>query len=289
MLGVSPWVWVVVIVVAFIVLRARALYTRFRRMCRGVREELTQYLQSRYPDAQVLREEKDNLVVRMPGGEERVWEMEDVYVEVARLPGMGADPQDRSRVYEQAVRVLFPPEPITGPLQLEAHGASIKPRLVRAQDGGEPLPDGAVRTTVPGLPLAEVYVLDRPGDMRYLTERDASDLGLDPEELRRVALENLRKQFPREMVATALEGEGSAVQLNDSFDAARLLLVPECLEPGQEVLALAPHRDMLVLMPAELAEDPENLNEGMKLLGCENHPPLLDRPVRVTPEGFQLV
>jgi hypothetical protein len=284
MLGVPPWVWVIAVIVVVIVVRAR-FHTEFRGICRRVREELTEYLQSRCPEAQVLREEMGNLVVRMPGGEEHVWEMADVYTEVMRLPGKGADPQARARVYEQAVRVLFPPEPITGPLNLEAHGTSIKPRLVRP--GGEALPDGALQTPVPGLPLSEIFVLDRPGDMRYLTEQDASDLGLDAAGLHRLALENLGKEFPRDMVATPLEGQGSAVQMNDTFDAARLLLIPECLEPGQSVLALLPHRDMLLLLPAEMADDPQKLAEGMKLLDCEQHPPLLSQAVRVKREGFQ--
>ena len=63
-------------------------------------------------------------------------------------------------------------------------------------------------SSVPGLGLVTVYVLDLPHGRRYLTEQDASDLGLDAAGTHRLALENLRQNFPREMVTDALAGDG---------------------------------------------------------------------------------
>ena len=42
-----------------------------------------------------------------------LWEMAEAYTAVAQLPGMGADPQARRKVYQDAVNVhsfLFTPE-----------------------------------------------------------------------------------------------------------------------------------------------------------------------------------
>src|SRR5205085_10145696 len=98
------------------------------------------------------------------------------------------------------------------------------------------------------------------------------------------------RDFPSDMVANALKGgSGSAIQLADGFDAARLLLVPESLQPGQELVALIPHRDMLLLLPGETADDPNKLREGLRQLECKDHPSLLARPARVTRDGFQLI
>jgi hypothetical protein len=223
----------------------------------------------------------------MPDGTERVWEMADVYADVARLPGMGADPAQRAAVYRQAGAALLAPA-AGAPLNAETHGAWIKPQLVTPEGpSGVSAGSGLVRLPLEELGLVTVYVLDLPSGGRYLTEGDLAALGLDEAGVHRLALDNLGKAFPREMVSTALSGEGSAVQFNDSFDAARLLLIPDLLEEGQEVIALAPHRDMLLLVPAE--QDPEMLREGLKQLGCEGHPALLDQPVQVTNQGFRLL
>jgi hypothetical protein len=81
----------------------------------------------------------------------------------------------------------------------------------------------------------------------------------------------------------------SAIQANDLFNAARLLVLPEFLKPGQELVALIPHRDLLLLAPASLLQDENKLREGMRALDCASHPPLLDRPIRVSSEGFEVV
>jgi hypothetical protein len=285
MLGIPPWVWVLVVLLLVIAAAVRSFYSRWRGMCRGIRGDLTAFLKERYPEVTVLREEMGNLVVRTPDGEERVWEMADLYAEVARLPGMGADPQARARLYQQAADAFFPGGTGGGPLSLETHGPRIRPQLVPAaalegQEGA-----AVLRTEIAGLGLAAVYQLGG----RFLTEEDRAQLGVELTRLHALALENLRQRFPAEMVAAASQSEsGSAVQLGDSHDAARLLLVPEHLGPAQSVIALVPHRDLMVLLPASQAQDPEKLQEGLKLLECD-HPPVLSRPVRVTSEGFRLL
>lgn len=263
--SVGWWIAGVIAVVLLLLLaKARAFYARFRRMCRGIREELTQLLGEDHPDAKVLREEHGNLIVRMPDGSERVWEMEEIYTAVASLPGMGADPVARARVYRDALNALFPPAPIAGPLTLEAHGDRIRPRLVLPEALGELKADGGLlHLPLPELGLEVVYVAGVPPADRLLTEQDRTTLGLDVEALHRRALENLRRDFPGEMLRPALEqGSGSAIQAHDSFDASRLLLIPERLEPGQELVALAPHQDLLLLLPASIREDPKKAGGG---------------------------
>ena len=72
-------------------------------------------------------------------------------------------------------------------------------------------------------------------------------------------------------------------------DAARLLLIPECLKKGESLVALVPHRDMLVLGPADLEHDRSKLEAGLRALDCQDHPPLLNQPVRVTSAGFEMI
>ena len=109
-------------------------------------------------------------------------------------------------------------------------------------------------------------------------------------ELHRLALDNLRKDFPQQLVVDALVGErGTVFQAEDFFNAARLLLVPEFLQPNQELIALIPHRDILVLLPGSARQDEGKLRESMRALECGDHPPLLDRPVLVTHSGFEII
>jgi hypothetical protein len=256
-------------------------------MCRRVREELAEYLRQHHPEATVLREEMGNLVVRLPDGSERTWEMDVVYAAVARLPGMGKDPEGRQAIYRQEAAALLAPAPDNRPLSLATHGDWLRAELVPPAALGEfPPHAGILHNPVPELGLETLYVLQLPKVSRWLTERDLADLGLDLPGLHRLALENLGKSFPGEVVTTALEGSGSALQAQDGFNAARLLLVPERLAPGQELVALVPHQQMLLLLPACSAADPEKLRAGIGEMQCEHHTPLLEAPVRVTREGF---
>jgi hypothetical protein len=291
LLGMPIWAWALLVIVGAVIAVSRMFYGRFRAMCRGVREELTEWVSKRFPGVTVIGEQQGNLLVRLPDGSERVWEMTEVYSAVAQLPGMGADPAARAQVYEQAAQTLFPPEALSAPLSLEAHGGLIKPLLVPAEVLAEESSAGtAIHSPVPGLGLEAIYAVDIPPDKRVLTQQDAAELELEAASLHRLALENLRRDFPREMVASVIaDDSGSASQIGDGFDAARLLLVPECLQPGQEVVALVPHPDMLVLLPPSILEDPEKLREGLGILECRDHPPLLNRAVRVTSGGFELI
>jgi hypothetical protein len=121
-------------------------------------------------------------------------------------------------------------------------------------------------------------------------QEELSDYGGEVAPLHQRALDGLRRDFPQGLVDTAREsGSGAAIQLEDSHDAARLLLVPEHLEPGEELVALVPHRDLLLLLPGSQLLEPEKLQEGLRMLRCDGHPPLLERPVRVTARGFELI
>jgi hypothetical protein len=285
LLGLPLWLW---ILIALVVL-AGVYVGRFRKMCASVREDLTELLEKQHPQARVLREEMGNLVVHVPDGTERVWEMADIYSSVARLPGLGCDRSQRAGIYHQALAALMAPSG-TGPLRIPEHGRWIKPRLLPADaTWGLESDAGIIRVPMQDLGLVKLYVLDLPDAQRHLTERDLADLGIDLPELDRLAVENLGKQFPQDMVASALAGSGSAVQFQDSFDAARLLLLPSMLQEGQELIALIPHRDMLLLLPPDTAADPEKLREGLRELKCAEHPELLDQPVRVTRSGFSLI
>lgn len=282
------WLWIVFILAALVFLAVRSFYNRFRVMCRRTREELAEFLREEYPGLEVLREVRGNLVIRCRD-EERVWEMADLYSSVARLPGMGQDPEARRRVYRQAARMLWAPK-VDGPLTRADHGALIKPLLLPADGAAPTLPAGTLAEVVPELGLKRAYVVDVPEGGRYLTEQDRESLGLNPAELYELALTNLGQDFPRDVLTSPLKAHsGSALQLTDGFDAARLLLLPRQLKPDEALIAVIPHRDLLLLLPASIVDEPRQLAQGVETLAGDHHPALLRTPVRVTRAGFQLL
>ena len=273
--------WIVLGVLVVIILTVRSFYSRFRGMCRRVREDLTQRVQAEIPGVMEVREHLGNLVLRMEDGSERVWEMTDVYAEMARVPGMGADPQAREAVYQRALTQLR---------TFRFTDGRVRPQLVPLS-AIQADANGTLYTEIPGLPLAAIYVRADPAGPVVLTRENAPGAAADLAETHRQSLEALRSDFPRDALASALDGgSGSALQLADGYDAARLLLLPGSLPDGEAVVALVPHRDMLLLLPDAMREDPEKLQEGMRMLSEDHgHPPLLQQPVRVTPDGFALV
>ena len=282
MLGLPVWFWAIAGALLLVAAVARWFYSRYRAMCRTVRDELANLVKSNYPDVELTWQPQGNLDLCTANGKHRVIDMADVYVAVARLPGMGRDPAARAAIYQQVLDT-------SGPLLLSAHGSRIKPLLIPRQFLN-PAVSGP-QTPIPNLGLVVVYALDLPRNPRFLLEQDRDELGIEVAELHRLALDNLRKDFPRQLVLDAVAGEGgTAIQAADFFNAARLLLVPEFLQPQQELIALIPHRDILVLLPGSAPRPDEGkLRESMQALQHGNHPPLLDRPVRVTQSGFEIL
>jgi hypothetical protein len=293
MLGLPVWLWVIFAILAMPVLVVWFLFSRFRKMCRAVRGEIGQYLREQHPEFEVVGERQGDLLVRHKDGAERKWQMADVYAAVGGLPGMGADQAARRGIYARAVEQLLSPKPDRSqPLSMATHGDRIGLHLVSAEFYKQAAPlSGAPHTPVPGLDgLLTVYVLDLADGLCYLSESDRSLLGIDAAELHRLAIEHLRRDFPRQMITGVLTGGNpSAIQFQDSFNAARLLLIPEHLKENEELIALVPHRDMLLLLPAAMRQEPAKMDQAVKTLECGDHPRLLDRPVRITRNGFEVI
>src|SRR5947209_1595671 len=84
----------------------------------------------------------------------------------------------------------------------------------------------------------------------YVMGRIADELGLRLKELHDLALENLGKSFDLGVVREVLqEPKLVAIKCLDSYDAARVLLLPRALQPGEAIAALIPDRDTLTLVP----------------------------------------
>lgn len=176
------------------------------------------------------------------------------------------------------------------PLGPEDH-ARILPQLVYPEklDGITELQPEAV---LPLLPFYEtglllVYVLEGEGTIRYVYGEDAAELGLDEEGLYEVALRNARELFPADEFGEQLpdeENDAVIVNLPSFHNSALLLVAPEHLSSGEELVAVLREDDTLVwsLPPWE-----DDWSEWQRF-AAEVDGPFIDRPFLVTSEGVWL-
>lgn len=279
------WLWLLVPVglvvagVVFLVVAVRVHRTTVRRELRALIEE-------RYPQYEVIEERDDALRVRVRAADDEepgnaTMFLANLYRKVASSNARTAE--DRRAIYELHLKSLEESREL-GELGEKDH-SRILPRLI-TDAMLEGVPPQAV---IPREPLGETgllvtYVIDSPNSVAYLVEAQLERLGLTREELRPLAMENLRRIGPiPELGPTLNEGQMQVVKALDTYDAARLLLLPELLEEGQEVAACVPDRDTLVILPVP---DDETIARLLEAGQTTTAPPLIPDPIRVTRDGF---
>ena len=293
MLALTWWGWAGIAVVGLI-----AIVTLFvaasKSWRKGVREELVEHLRRTMPDMEVAGVHPDRLELSWPGSEPRgaTFFLARLYEQVRDLP-VGDTPEARAaraEVYEMIGAAIRDGSTGMESLDADAERANVMPRLVsdaaieamRAQmaESGHELP--WLPSGVAGLSI--VFVLDRPTAVAYLTANLLAELKLTPETALDLGRTNLARTFSRDVVRAAVGSRNvNVVKSMDTFDAARLLLVPGYLEAGESLVALIPDRDTLVLtMPP-----PDGDWGGLSKLACNAAgDPLCTEPLVVTPDGI---
>jgi len=279
------WAWVILVVIAL----AWVLLFVGMAWRRGIRREFIAFLKEKFGDLKVLEEHIAYL--RVEGG--RGFE--------GGLVGLGAlyhavgqpevrTPADRREVYEKYLQVLREGVAVSSrrldPVQ---DGGRVMPRLVtREFFAGEPALAGAPNVPLGQTGLYVVYVLDGDPSVVYLTRDHLKELEMNDAELGATAMENLWRTSPFEHLVRDAVDKGMTVSVKqlDTYDAARLLLLPDLLKDGEELFAAVPDRDTLVFTKAPQSGQVEAM-EGM--LTPVSDKLLLSRVLRVTNRGVELV
>jgi uncharacterized protein YtpQ (UPF0354 family) len=254
---------------------------------RGVRRQVLDELREHHPEITLLKETEASLELRLADGAPGTLILLNLYA------GLAMGPRDPA-VQQEAVRAfvggaLSSLQEANQPLSLAQHGERLMPRLADAGFGreaaakGKPLVERPA--SIPGLVV--LYVLDSEQNVMFLGEERLTELGLDASALHERAMANLRRKPIAEIVrGVVARKEVAMVKLGDTYDATRLLLVPETLADGEELVAVIPDRETLGLFPVPSAEAWPQVR---KLAGMPASPyRLLDRPLRVTRDGFAL-
>lgn len=273
------WGWVSVAVVGVVVLLA-LLVRSFRRR---VRSEFVRFLAAERPEWRVEVVGGGAIEIRR-GSDDEVGTLHPhkLYDLVAEMNAH--DETARRPAYEKFLRVIE--EGSAGALDPESDRGRLLPRIVTTEQLEEMR---RVLGEVPAAPLgveglAVVLVLDASESVRYLGAVSLAELGLELGAAIELGKENLRRTFGGDAVRRAVESNDlNVVKSFDSHDATRLLLVPEHLHAREEVIAMIPDRDTLVLIrpPADV-----DWSAMRRLARNAAGPPLWREPIRVTAEGF---
>jgi hypothetical protein len=286
-LALTWWGWAGLVAAFVVILGAWA-----RRAWRtAVRLELVDHLQREVPDLAIVQVRAARLVFRTPGGGEGTFHLDRFYAALA------ACPTQQTAEAEAARRSVF--ATTAQALREALAGAALDP--VRDRDKLRPrlLPDTALASmrhasgagALPAWPsgvagLSVVLVLDREASVLYLTAEQLQELGLGHDEALALAKANLARTFGRDAVRHAVADRRAinVIKSCDTYDAARLLLVPEYLESGETLAALIPDRDTLVLVAPP---DDGDWSTHRQLAKRAAGDPLWSEPLLVTPAGIE--
>jgi hypothetical protein len=286
MFGLPWWVWAITgsaSVVAILALARRAYRARIRR-------QFLAFLKENYPDINAAPGPGGTLLLEVPGEATGTWYLHKIYSAIANIRARDDTPEARTEIYRHFVEAMLPSLlTLEKSISLDDFGDRILPRLV---------PRGwlvqiSQQMEIPSRPisdlgLAVVYVIDFPGSVRFLSKHDLSELNMTFEALDKRAMANLRNRFSGDVVRKVIDDPTLVtVASQDSFDAARLLLVPENLEEGEELVALIPDRDTLTLLPMPKEEHWNMVRDLPR--GFKGDHLLLDRPIVVSKNGYRVV
>ena len=278
------WAWVILVVLAL----AWLLLFLGMSWRRGIRREFVAFLKEKFAGLKVVEEHM--LYLRVEGGkgfDEGLVNLGGLYHAIGQ-PEVRT-PADRREAYEKYLEVLREGVAVSSrKLDPQQDAGRIMPRLVtREFFAGEPALAGAPNVPLGQTGLYVVYVLDGDPSVVYLTREHLKDLEMNDAELGATAMENLWRTSPFEhLVRDAVEKEMTvSVKQLDTYDAARLLLLPDLLKDGEELFAAAPDRDTLVFTRAPQSGKVEAM-EGM--LTPLSDKLLLARVLRVTNRGVEL-
>jgi len=294
MLALTWWGWAGCAVAGLIAILALGFAAR-RSWRTGIRQELVDHLRRTAPELGIAAIHPDRLQLTVPGAPpdaEATFYLARLYRRMADLPG-GDTPDlraGRAAIYDTIVATIR--EGATGleSLDADAERGNVMPRLVadaalaalRSQvaAGGKTLP--SLPSGVAGLSI--VFVLDREASVAYLTDDLLAELRLTPDQALEIGRATLARTFGRDVVRSAVGSRNiNVIKSCDSFDAARLLLVPGYLDAGESLVALIPDRDTLVLTATPADGDWAGLR---KLARAAAGDPLCAEPLIVTADGI---
>jgi len=282
-LAMAWWKWPLLALGGLVVLAVLAV--KYHR--RAVRKHLIRYMRENHPEIEIVSEHSSHLMIRTSSGAAGQMNLYNLFSQIAETKAK--TPEDERAIFKTMIAGLIENlERAARPMSVESDGDFLLPRLVNGGTLAQLMANAKIANQpLAGTGLSVVYVRDSDNAVSYLAESALEELHLDIPALHERALVNLRKKSSATFAREVLGSKSLALlKLGDTFDAARLLLVPEQLQDGDVLAAVIPDRDTLALAPPPADGDWSGLT---KLSRVTSGPALLNRPLRVTRNGFELM
>jgi uncharacterized protein YtpQ (UPF0354 family) len=279
-----PWYgWLGIAVVAYIAFIVYAGLAWQQKLS----DDVAAYMAKHIPEWRVESRTRNAIVLRREDGEVAQFSLFNLRSAASRIPADANAESAREALFATAVATLREQVELSAtdadPAMLLAR---IYPRIVN-ESFIKQLPAEAAlpRRALGSTSLSVVYVVDSANSVAYVDDQRLKALGVDEPALYQRALENLSRLWPENATREAVEG-GNVVVLKamDTYDAARLLLLPDRLRANEEVAALIPDRDTCVIAPLPADGDWSRLG---RLAKNRAGPELYDRVLRVSPAGIR--
>lgn len=284
-MGLPWWIWVLAAVAAVFSLGVLAA-ARYRQ---SILDEFVGHLRRLRPDVEIVHADRGTLgrgawlKIKLPSGSEGILSLAKLTSAVGEARAQTVE--DRRPIMEHWVRILD--DMVDGEhVDLATSISRLRPRVVRDLDYPADLFEKLPRRPLGPKGLSIVYVLDAPHSVAYVTNEQIEAASLDEPTLHGHALMNLRATFSAEPVREALEGKTVTIATGDTYDAARVLLIPENLADGEALAVLIPDRDTLMI--TSIPADSRKLRDLARTMDAAE-PRLFDQPIRVSRIGFEVL
>jgi len=196
------------------------------------------------------------------------------------------DPEARGAVIRGYVQAILEPKSTVEPVDRTRIVPVVKDRAWLSDIGAALAARGAEKPLEQvhedlNEDLVVVYAVDDPKSIRYLTPEDLTTIGVQREELRALALDNLRRILP--MIEISAGPLFSMISAGGDYDAS-LLLLDEIWTGGSihvdgDIVVAVPSRDVLLVSGSRNAEGIAKMRE----LAAKN---VQDSPYRLTATLF---
>lgn len=252
----------------------------------SIRDQFIAELSAAQPDWHLDRTSADVLEVSIPGRDGSITynlQRLDARFEHER-------PAGRTEIDEFLKRQLgaLKEAAAAGDLSRSIDRTRIYPRIVSAETLGQyqktiDLPCRKLDETG----LAVLYAEDLENSVRFIDRKAARAAELTDDLLHDLALSNLRRSSSGADFRSKAEKRAIVrIALLDSYDAARILLVPETLEPGHSAGVVIPDRDTFLLLHDPAENEWEILRKLAEIPLSDRL--ITNRPIEVTPHTFRL-
>ena len=218
---------------------------------RDLIDEFIETYQLQFPDEKIGEIGDDSVEWERPDSSKHTVILGKVFYQIARLEKKNTL-KHRREIYRGFIRALFSGEAMPDSFDTPEFRVRILP-AIRQRQYLEHVRRQA-KSEVPHRDLSAdlivTYVIDFPDKTAHIMDKQAEELKLDEAALYDLAMKNLREIYPRENFRDLFDPAEKVVGIvcADGHAAARVLLIREYLDEGEEIAVVVSDGAMLALI-----------------------------------------